>query len=309
MSLACSSSLRLMHEAFTFKPTFQVKNSFIHVNDLERDTSYRSRSLSEYSGMLAQEEISALLVQHQESSVLRRLEALEKQDKAAVLNCIEAQDPAVVLNCIEAPFENRFQAPLDSSSLNQPKELANNSSGYSDDMEFLSANISMAHDQQPVETTDIADEFRTTVMMRDLPNSYSSQTLEELFNEHGFQGRYDFLYLPIDFRTGASLGYAFANFVRPRDAKFFMEYFEGFSRWCIQSPKVCHVTWSAPNQGLECHVQSYRNSPVMHDSLPDEYKPRLYQAGVRIAFPKPTKSIRKPRIRPAKCRNVERQKV
>jgi len=144
------------------------------------------------------------------------------------------------------------------------------------------------------------EEDRTTVMMRDIPNSYSSSRLTELFDANGFLGRYDFLYLPIDFRTNMSLGYAFVNFVSSSDAQQFMECFDGFSNWCIQSPKVCQVSWADPNQGLEEHVERYRNSPVMHENVPDEFKPRLYAGGVRVAFPCPTKRIRPPRVRPAK---------
>ena len=30
--------------------------------------------------------------------------------------------------------------------------------------------------------------------------------------------------------------------------------------------QVCQVTWSGPHQGLDGHVERYRNSPVMHKS-------------------------------------------
>jgi len=144
------------------------------------------------------------------------------------------------------------------------------------------------------------EENRTTVMMRDIPNAYTSSTLVELFDAHGFWGRYDFLYLPVDFRTNLSLGYAFVNFVSSSDAQQFMTFFDGFSSWDFQSPKVCQVSFADPNQGLEEHVKRYRDSPVMHENVPDEFKPRLYHAGMRIAFPEPTKRLRPPRVRPPK---------
>jgi RNA recognition motif-containing protein len=150
------------------------------------------------------------------------------------------------------------------------------------------------------------EDGRTTIMMRDIPNSYCTDRLVELFDFSGFARRYDFVYLPMDFRTDMSLGYAFINFVSNADAQQFMEVFDGFSNWMNPSPKVCQVSWADPNQGLAEHVERYRNSPVMHDNIPDSYKPRLYKNGVRFPFPPPTKRIRPPRVRPAKRSLQER---
>lgn len=139
---------------------------------------------------------------------------------------------------------------------------------------------------------------RTTVMLRNLPNSYTRSMLVELIDAEGFQNRYDFVYLPVDFSSQAGLGYAFVNFVSPEDADRCQEHFEGFTGWNIPSEKVCSVTWAGPHQGLVQHVERYRSSPVMHESVPDEWKPALYMAGAgRLDFPPPTQAIRKPKIR------------
>lgn len=139
---------------------------------------------------------------------------------------------------------------------------------------------------------------RTTIMMRNIPNVYSSQLLVELLEMSGFSGRFDFAYLPIDFRSGVNLGYAFVNLLSNNDAQQFIDFFHGFREWACESLKICEVSWAHPHQGLEAHVDRYRNSPVMHETMPDEYKPRLYLDGVRIVFPEPTKRIRAPRVRP-----------
>merc|ERR1719191_1709283 len=142
---------------------------------------------------------------------------------------------------------------------------------------------------------------RTTVMIRNIPNAYSSCSFVELFNNHGFWGSYNFVYLPIDFSTGVNLGYAFVNFVSHGYAQSFKAYFHGFHKWFCQSPKVCEVLWTDPHQGLDEYVELYRNSSVMHKDVSDIYKPRLYVDGNRIPFPPPTKRIRPPRRRPEKC--------
>lgn len=138
----------------------------------------------------------------------------------------------------------------------------------------------------------------TTVMLRNLPNRYTREMLLQMLDSEGFEGRYTFVYLPIDFKTHSGLGYAFVDLVTPQDALRLRQQFEGFSRWLIQSEKVCSVGWSAPaQQGLHAHVDRYRNSPVMHFSVSDEWKPAVFSNGQRVPFPPPTRRLRAPNLR------------
>jgi len=138
---------------------------------------------------------------------------------------------------------------------------------------------------------------RTTVMLRNLPNNYTREMVLAMLDDAGFAGSYNFLYLPIDFKTQACLGYAFVNLVEPSEVPKFWETFNGFAKWAFTSKKVCCVTWSGPHQGQYAHVDRYRNSPVMHSSVPDEYKPIVLEGGKRIPFPTPTKTPKLPRTR------------
>jgi hypothetical protein len=139
----------------------------------------------------------------------------------------------------------------------------------------------------------------TTVMLRNLPNMYTREMLVDLLNSEGFERKYTFLYLPIDFKSHAGLGYAFVDMDTPAEAERIRQHFEGFSKWILVSEKVCSVSWSLPDQqGLSAHVERYRNSPVMHKTVPDEWKPILLSGGERMRFPAPTRKIRAPRIRP-----------
>lgn len=139
-----------------------------------------------------------------------------------------------------------------------------------------------------------------TLMLRNLPNNYTRVMLLSLLDSEGFSGQYDFVYLPIDFKSHASLGYAFVNLSTTQAAERCWKVFEGFNKWVVPSSKVCSVNWSTPFQGLDAHVERYRNSPVMHEHVPDEYKPMLLSEGKRLPFPPPTKKIRAPRIRPGR---------
>merc|ERR1719357_1531578 len=66
-------------------------------------------------------------------------------------------------------------------------------------------------------TDDNDTSQHTTVMIRSLPQSYTRQTLLELLDAEGFSGRYDFVYLPIDFTSAVNLGYCFINALTPVD--------------------------------------------------------------------------------------------
>jgi len=136
---------------------------------------------------------------------------------------------------------------------------------------------------------------RTTLMLRNIPNDYSRDMLLELLDAQGFAARYDFLYLPVDFKRMAGLGYAFVNCTSQADAEEMMAIFHGFRHWRFNSAKICEVVWGEPLQGLKAHVDRYRNSPVMHGSVPDSCKPAMFENGVRKPFPTPTKRIRAPR--------------
>jgi len=155
---------------------------------------------------------------------------------------------------------------------------------------------------------DVADtdsqEWRTTVMLRNMPNNYTRDMLLELVDSMGFEKCYDFAYLPVDFKSQAGLGYAFINFVSTSEAERCFDCFEGYSSWKVPSEKVCTVTWGSPYQGLEAHIERYQNSPVMHHSIPDDWKPVLLGQGVRLDFPAPTKPIKTPKVRQPPASNI-----
>lgn len=154
------------------------------------------------------------------------------------------------------------------------------------------AGISFPNDRDEVENDD-----RTTLMFRNLPNNYTRAGLLDMLDAEGFNRHYSFVYLPTDFKNFAGFGYAFVNFATHEAAVRAKRHFQGYCNWSVPSQKVCEVVWSGPVQGLSAHTERYRNSPVMHDSVPDEYKPVVFVNGQRVPFPPPTKKIRPPRVR------------
>merc|ERR1719401_1115422 len=133
----------------------------------------------------------------------------------------------------------------------------------------------------------------TTVMIRHIPNDIKRDELLHHMAEQGLEGYYDFVYLPMDFRTHSNLGYAFVNFVSTDVADQCYYKFNGFTGWGWPSHKVTQIVW-ADCQGYDACIDRYRNSPVMHEDIADEFKPVLFKFGQRVPFPAPEKTLRKP---------------
>jgi len=140
-----------------------------------------------------------------------------------------------------------------------------------------------------------ADTSMTTIMLRNFPKQYTRSDLIKLLEDEGFEGSYDLVYVPMDFSSECCLGYGFVNFMTGSDAARCWTAFDGFSEWGVESGDACEVVWSNPHQGIEALIDRYRNSPVMHDSVPDEWKPSYFVDGVQTLFPVPTEKIKAPK--------------
>jgi len=145
----------------------------------------------------------------------------------------------------------------------------------------------------------------TTVMMRNVPHSYTCDTLIDLLESKGFSKWFDFVYVPINFSKMLGVGYAFVNLTSPERAEEFTLAFDGFDGWASSfSKEACSMHWSVC-QGLSENISRYRNSPLMGEEVPAFYKPVLLLDGVRIPFPKPTKQLRTLRCRRTKLQEGE----
>jgi len=187
-------------------------------------------------------------------------------------------------------------------------DVSNSSPRSADSAQHLVAEVT-AEMRQPAKVEDVdwpntelrpsrekqrATQAKTTVMMRNLPNNYTRAMLLSMLEGEGFSALVTFLYLPMDFDRHANLGYAFVNLVDEMAANAFWQAFDGFSRWALPTAKVCQIRWSGPHQGHQAHVDRYKNSPVMHASVPDEFKPMIFDNGFRISFPPPSRKLRPP---------------
>jgi hypothetical protein len=135
---------------------------------------------------------------------------------------------------------------------------------------------------------------RTTIVIKNVKIDCTRSDLISLLNSVGYEHTYDLVYLPMCFKTKKGFHYGFVNFLSPETALQFEKQLHGFAAPAYFGEQLCEITWS-DCQGLEDTIAKYRNSPVMHPTVPEECKPLLFDNGKIVPFPEPTKAIPRPR--------------
>ncbi|XP_021811688.1 protein MEI2-like 2 isoform X1 [Prunus avium] len=107
------------------------------------------------------------------------------------------------------------------------------------------------------------EDIRTTLMIKNIPNKYTSKMLLAAIDENHC-GTYDFLYLPIDFKNKCNVGYAFINMVSPSHIIAFYEAFNGKKWEKFNSEKVASLAY-ARIQGKAALVTHFQNSSLMNE--------------------------------------------
>lgn len=118
------------------------------------------------------------------------------------------------------------------------------------------------------------EDTRTTLMIKNIPNKYTSKMLLAAIDE-SHKGTYDFVYLPIDFKNKCNVGYAFINMVSPSHIISFYEAFNGKKWEKFNSEKVASLAY-ARIQGKVALITHFQNSSLMNE---DKWcRPILFQS-------------------------------
>ncbi|EER13442.1 hypothetical protein Pmar_PMAR000028 [Perkinsus marinus ATCC 50983] len=113
-----------------------------------------------------------------------------------------------------------------------------------------------------------SSDLRTTLMLKNIPNKYTRQLLVNEVMARMPVGSFDFVYMPIDFRSRCNFGYAFVNVTDPKFTHMFFNAFKNSRLPGVKSSKVCEVVY-ARVQGLQANVNRLINSPIL-DCTPED---------------------------------------
>jgi hypothetical protein len=120
-------------------------------------------------------------------------------------------------------------------------------------------------------------ELRTTVMLRNIPNRFSRETvLDDLLLGSGFQGRFDFLYMPMDLAARSNIGYAFINFTSALAVIDFYNIYHEHA-W-ERTTKTCQVSFGRL-QGKEALINQFKKR-ASEAQIPEKYLPLCFHDGV-----------------------------
>jgi len=138
----------------------------------------------------------------------------------------------------------------------------------------------------------------TTLRISNLPAEYNRQLFRQTLDKEGFAGFYDFLFVPLNLRSNLCDGIALVNFRASATAAEAFKLFESFSTWVVDSQQGAIPSWNDYDQGLNALLERYKNSPLMHITVPEMFKPAVFNAfGEIVRFPASTRAVRKPRKR------------
>jgi len=232
---------------------------------------------------------------------------LDEQNRATCLaeeSERSAAESAFLLGPLLRPVQASWfvvkpDVPISLSLACEMPQVRNHGTNATSDVDTIEPSCS-ASDSSDVEASESA---WTTLIMKNIPTYCNQDMLLLALDREGFRGFYDFVYLPraFDKPSAKSFRYAFVNCTDTWSALRLRRHFEGFRDWRTPMDESdahgCCVSWSHGLQGLAMHVGRYRNSPVMHPTVNQAYKPAIFQNGVRGSFPPPIVMPKAPRLR------------
>lgn len=134
------------------------------------------------------------------------------------------------------------------------------------------------------------------IKINNLPRGFLRAAVVEMLDAQGLNGLYNFVHVPVDSDSGESLCCAVVNMVSCRVAELAMVLLSAFDGW----HQKLSLEWNS-HQSFDEIVEELRDSCIMHDAVPDEYKPAFFATGSRVSFPGTADAVLQP---PSFVRNM-----
>lgn len=138
------------------------------------------------------------------------------------------------------------------------------------------------------------DDTSEALVVKNIPHWVHRDMLLEYLRTVGVLDLIDFAYLPVKLPSFSIIGYAVLGCTSCVAAGRCWERLNGAQPWCDRQNRVLYVErMTSCSCSLEL-VSRYRDSPIMHDLVPDRFKPVVLDRGERGKFPPPTKKLEAP---------------
>lgn len=124
----------------------------------------------------------------------------------------------------------------------------------------------------------------TTWMVRNVPNTYTQYDLMAELDDLGFAGAFNFLYMPVDKSSKASVGYAFVNFIAPSWAARFAAHMQGHKFTKYGKNKEASVS-VAHMQGFAANLAYYERCAVKSAKVAN-HRPLILPAHEILPLPR-----------------------
>lgn len=281
----------------TYSIASAVKNTFIHlpVEDIELPRSasdpprWKPGEEGELEGHLAE-----LAAKCFESDVVNKLDFDSDSMNKVELSVdgarlLSTQSVATSAGSTNASYSDGYQSVTEQSVGYAADDSANEMSTSDRDLDSRTR----VRDRGPLMAS--WEDGVTTVMIRQVPRQCTQWKLLTEVNSRGFEGFFDYIYVPFDFKKGVNVGYGFMNFVEPKYAEAFRDAFDGrfLDHQMVHKNKPLRVH-PATMQGYDANLQHFLQTKTGQHQDPQFsplFRPRTQTSGAtRLAQGKASQS-------------------
>lgn len=264
---------------FIDKRYVSVKNTFLHIKDDDESDQYQEYLIVKRARSCPPaQESSAMGSTIYATEVLQEPQSSKRASSwADVSDSDSPQDDYIPNIPLSKGYQDNNNDETHEENFNRKNHVQKWCGIQDDETDSTScgsARGSARSTEAPAGNPGEPEEPVTTMMIRNIPFRWSKDKVLDYVNAVGFQGQYDFFYLPQSWKHNSNFGYAFINFKTVEAATDFQFQMNGLS-WHkfstnamlrqSESQKICHIS-PADIQGLENMKKHFLGARVVKTS-------------------------------------------